>query len=144
MIRIMLQGMLPLQRMRAAVAGSRAAGMVFALALCLAVCGCGESSASYRSSVLALRVGEYEISPESVHMSAGEVRMRVTNNGVLVHEVAVADADGRIVGQTRAVFPGHTVTTAPFRLTPGTYRIYDPGANYADLGAYGSLAVVAR
>jgi hypothetical protein len=140
----MLQGMLPLQRLRAAVAGSRAAGMVLALALCLAVCGCGESSAHYRSSLLALHVGEYEILPESVQMSAGEVRIRLTNDGVLVHEVAVANADGRILGQTRAVFPGHTVTTAPFRLTPGTYRVYDPGANYADLGAYGALAVVAR
>ncbi len=140
----MLQGMLPLERMRAAVAGSRAAGMVLALALCLAVCGCGESSANYRSSVLALHVGEYEISPESVHMSAGVVRIRLTNDGVLVHEVAVANGDGRIIGQTGAVFPGRTVTSVPFRLTPGTYRVYDPGANYADLGAYGALAVVGR
>jgi hypothetical protein len=140
----MLQGMLPLQRMRAAVAGSRAGGVMFAVALCLVVCGCGERSASYRSSLLRLRISEYQISPESVRMPAGVVRIRLTNEGVLVHEVAVADSDGRIIGQTGAAFPGHTVLSGPFRLAPGRYRIYDPGANYADLGAYGSLAVVGR
>jgi hypothetical protein len=77
-------------------------------------------------------------------MSAGVVRIRLTNDGVLVHEVAVANGDGKIIGQTGAVFPGRTVTTGPFRLTPGTYRVYDPGANYADLGAYGALAVMGR
>jgi plastocyanin len=140
----MLQGMLPLQRLRVAVASRRAGGVMLALALSLVVCGCGESSASYRSPLLALRISEYQISPESVRMLAGDVRIRLTNNGVLVHEVAVADSDGRIVGQTGAVFPGHTGTSRPFRLTPGSYRIYDPGANYADLGAYGALAVVGR
>ena len=53
-------------------------------------------------------------------------------------------ATDRILGQTGAVFPGHTGTSATFDLAPGTYRIYDPGANYADLGAYGSLAVSAH
>ncbi|HEX2703090.1 MAG TPA: hypothetical protein VHM72_06635 [Solirubrobacteraceae bacterium] len=140
----MLPGMLPLQRRRDAVTGSRAFGLLLALAIALALCGCGESSASYSSSLLRLRVGEYEISPESVHMLAGEVRIRLVNDGVLVHEVAVADSDGRILKQTGAVFPGHTVTTTAFRLPPGRYRVYDPGANYADLGAYGALAVVGR
>lgn len=140
----MLPGMLPLPRMRADASRARALGTMLTLALALVACGCGASSASYTSSILRLRVGEYEISPESVHMLAGELRMRVTNDGVLVHEVAVASADGIIVDQTGAVFPGRTVTTHTFDLPPGTYRIYDPGANYADLGAYGSLAVVAR
>jgi hypothetical protein len=94
--------------------------------------------------MLRLHVGEYEISPESVHMFAGHIRMRVTNDGVLVHEVAIANADGQILLQTGAVFPGRTVTTAAKDLAPGTYRLYDPGANYADLGAYGSLAVSAE
>jgi plastocyanin len=117
---------------------------MLALGLALALCGCGESSATYATAVLRLDVGEYAISPESVHMFAGQVRIRLTNDGVLVHEVAVADGDGRILGQTGAVFPGHTGTSATFDLAPGTYRIYDPGANYADLGAYGSLAVSAH
>jgi hypothetical protein len=144
MIRIMPLGMLPLPRTRAVPALSRRYGLMLALLLALGVSACGESSATYSSSLLRLRVGEYQISPESVHVFAGEVRMRVTNDGVLVHEVAVADGDGKILEQTGAVFPGRTVTTPPFDLTAGSYRIYDPGANYADLGAYGSLAVAAR
>ena len=100
--------------------------------------------ATYHTDLLHLRVGEYVITPESVRMPAGEVRLRATNDGVLVHQVAIANSDGHIVGQTRAIFPGHTVTTAPFSLSPGSYRVYDPGANYADLGAYGSLRAVSH
>lgn len=134
-------GMLPLPRTRASAPTLRARVLRLTLVLAGALGGCGESSATYHSPLLALRVNEFEISPESVRMPAGVVRIRLTNNGVLVHEVAVANADGEIVKQTGAVFPGRTVTTGPFRLAPGTYRMYDPGANYADLGTYGSLSV---
>ncbi len=140
----MLHGMLPLPRTRVPAARARGRALTLALAVALALCGCGESSATYTTALLRLHVGEYAISPESVHMFAGEVRIRLTNDGVLVHEVAVANGDGRILGQTGAVFPGHTRVSAPFELAPGTYRIYDPGANYADLGTYGSLAVSAH
>jgi len=117
-----------------------AGGLAALLALALA--GCGETSATYRSPVLALTATEYEITPESVVMHAGRVRIELTNRGDLVHEAAVANADGRILSQTGAVFPGHTAFSPPFALAPGTYRVYDPGANYADLGMYGSLRVV--
>jgi hypothetical protein len=112
--------------------------------MALALAGCGESSATDRGGLLTVRVGEYEITPESVQMPAGSVRISARNDGVLVHEVAVANADGVILKQTGAIFPGHTVTTTPFTIAPGSYRVYDPGANYADLGAYGSLHVVGR
>lgn len=132
-------GMLPLPRTRAIAGRWRSCLIVGSLLGVLA--GCGTTSATYHSPLLALKVSEFQISPESIQMSAGEIRIRLTNDGVLVHEVALANAEGRILGQTRAVFPGHTVTTAPFEVEPGTYRVYDPGANYADLGAYGSLTV---
>ena len=124
--------------------GAMAARLPAALLLAAVVAGCGRTSATIHTRLLRLRVAEYVITPESVRMAAGEVRLRATNDGVLVHEVAVANGDGHIVGQTRAIFPGHTVTTAPFTLAAGSYRVYDPGANYADLGAYGSLRVVSH
>ncbi|MGD0197257.1 MAG: hypothetical protein ABSC56_05050 [Solirubrobacteraceae bacterium] len=111
------------------------------LLLAVVLAGCGEATATYHTSVMRLDVGEYVITPESVQMEAGTVEIRATNDGVLVHEIAVANGDGKILGQTGAIFPGQTVTTAPFTLAPGSYRVYDPGANYADLGAYGSLRV---
>jgi hypothetical protein len=131
--------MLPLPRTRSAVAKSRAcltAGLLFA-----GLAGCGTTRATYHSTLLALKVSEYQIAPESVRMAPGTIRIRLTNRGVLVHEVAVANADGKILGQTGAVFPGHTGTSPAFVVTPGSYRVYDPGANYADLGTYGSLSV---
>ena len=130
--------MLPLPPPRAAGRWRRrliVASLLFGLA------GCGTTSATYRSPLLALKVSEFAITPESVHMTAGEIRIALTNDGVLVHEVAVANADGKILGQTGAVFPGHTGLSARFAVAAGTYRVYDPGANYADLGEYGSLTV---
>jgi hypothetical protein len=138
----MVEGMLPLPRKRTAAATRLL--MIVPLALAATLGGCGQTSATYSGSVLALQVSEYEITPESVHMFAGTVRIKLHNDGVLVHEVAVANADGTIAGQTGAVFPGHTGTSPSFTLAPGTYRVYDPGANYADLGAYGSLSVAPR
>jgi len=121
-----------------------AARPLAALLLALALAGCARSSTTDRGGLLRLRVTEYMITPESITVPGGLVRLRVTNDGVLVHEVAVADGDGHLVGQTGAIFPDHVATTAPFTLAPGSYRVYDPGANYADLGAYGSLHVARR
>ncbi len=146
--------MLPLQRSRAggrrsaacvrAGAGRpRSRGLAGIVAVALGICGCGSGTANDTGSVLTMRVGEYYVSPESVRTPAGEVRMRLRNDGVLVHEVAIANSAGKIVARSGAVFPGRTASTAAFRLAPGTYRVYDPGANYADLGAYGSLTVSA-
>jgi hypothetical protein len=144
MIRIMPRVMPPLLPTHARAGRRLARALAVCATLGLAPAGCGESSATYRSSLVRLTVGEYTLTPEAAQVFAGRVRLRLRNDGVLVHEVAVADADGHILGQTAAVFPGKTVTSKPFELAPGTYRTYDYGANYADLGAYGSLRVVAR
>ena len=121
-----------------------AARLLTALLLAALLAGCGQTSTTIHGGVLRLRVSEYVITPESARMPAGEVRIEATDRGVLVHELAIASADGHIVGRTGAIFPGHTVTSPPFALAPGSYRVYDPGANYADLGAYGSLRAVAH
>ncbi len=121
-----------------------AARPLAALLLALALAGCAQSSATESTGLLRLRVTEYTITPESITVPRGLVRLRVTNAGVLVHEVAVANRAGHLVGRTGAIFPGRAATTAPFALAPGSYRVYDPGANYADLGAYGSLRVTGR
>jgi hypothetical protein len=121
-----------------------AARLLAPLVLAAALAGCGQTSATIHTRMLRLRVTEYVITPESVRMPAGEVRIQASDDGVLVHEIAIANGDGHIVAQTGAIFPGHTVTTAPFALAAGRYRLYDPGANYADLGAYGSVRAVAH
>jgi hypothetical protein len=119
--------------------------IIVALSTIIGVGGCGESTVTQRAAVLHLKVGEYDISPESVETYAGTIRLEVKNDGVLAHQVAVADAaGGGLYLQTATVFPGHTTLTAPFKITPGRYRLFDPGANYADLGAYGTLTVLAR
>jgi hypothetical protein len=118
---------------------------MLAVAVVVGLAGCGERTVTQRSAVLHLKVGEYDISPESVQTYAGTIRLEVKNDGVLAHQVAVTfAAGGGLYEQTATVFPGRTTITAPFKITPGRYRLFDPGANYADLGAYGTLTVLAR
>jgi hypothetical protein len=123
----------------------RRRAILMALAVAFGAAGCGEGTVTQSSAVLHLKVGEYDISPESVQTYAGTIRLQVKNDGVLAHQVAVTyAAGGGLYLQTATVFPGHTTTTSPFKITPGRYRLFDPGANYADLGAYGTLTVLAR
>jgi len=118
---------------------------IASLALAAAVCGCGRTTVTDHAAVLSLRVGEYSISPEAVQIEAGAIRLKATDDGVLAHQVAISGGDsGRFYEQTTTIFPGHTTLTKPFTITPGHYRVYDPGANYADLGAYGTLTVLVR
>jgi len=132
-------------RMRAAASAWRHRAVVLSLVLAGALCGCSRTAVTVHSALLRLRVGEYQISPESVRIDAGLIRIELTDDGVLAHQVAVAGGrSGSFYEVTSTVFPGHTTLTEPFTIAPGQYRLYDPGANYADLGAYGTLTVLAR
>ena len=123
----------------------RRLALLLAVVLGVTLCGCGRAGVTYHSALLRLRVGEYQISPESVRIDAGLIRIELTDDGVLAHQVAVAGGrSGSFYEVTSTVFPGHTTLTEPFTIAPGQYRLYDPGANYADLGAYGTLTVLAR
>jgi len=122
----------------------RRRALLLAVVLGVTLCGCGRAGVTYHSALLRLRVGEYQISPETVAIGAGTIRIELTNTGVLAHQVALAGgAPGSFFEQTATVFPGHTTITRPFPIAAGRYRVYDPGANYADLGAYGTLTVLA-
>lgn len=132
-------------RMLGAAITARRGAIVLSLVLSGMLCGCSRSAVSDHSALLRLRVGEYEISPESVRIDAGLIRIELTDDGVLAHQVAVAGGErGSFYEVTPTVFPGRTTLTRPFAITPGHYRLYDPGANYADLGAYGTLTVLGR
>jgi hypothetical protein len=114
------------------------------LAIVAGLVACGTNTVTEGSHVLRLRVGEYAISPESVRIEAGVIRLAVDDDGVLAHQVAISGPSGSgFYEQTATVFPGRETITRPFAITPGHYRLFDPGANYADLGAYGTLTVLA-
>jgi hypothetical protein len=122
----------------------RRLALLLAVVLGVTLCGCGRAGVTYHSALLRLRVGEYQISPEKAAIAAGTIRIELTNTGVLAHQVALAGgSSGSFYEQTATVFPGHTTITRPFTIAAGRYRVYDPGANYADLGAYGTLTVLA-
>ena len=145
MIRIMLAQMLKATRPLLGAACSRGRALLLAAALAALAGGCGAGPATQSGSLLRLRIDEYHISPESVRIHAGEIRIELSNRGVLDHEVEVSVFGGtRLYVLTPTARPGHVVFSRLFSLRPGTYRLFDPTANYADLGAYGTLAVLPR
>jgi hypothetical protein len=58
-------------RMRAAASAWRHRAVVLSLVLAGALCGCSRTAVTVHSALLRLRVGEYQISPESVRIDAG-------------------------------------------------------------------------
>jgi hypothetical protein len=145
MIRIMLARMLIWRRLLAAAATPRRRALPLVGVLGALLAGCGGGTVTERGAVLKLRIDEYHISPEPVRIQAGVLRVELTNTGVLDHEVDLSVFGGtHLYGVTPTARPGRTVFSRPFRLRPGTYRLFDPVANYADLGAYGTLIVLPR
>jgi hypothetical protein len=111
--------------------------VAFFLISASALAGCGGTTFE-PPPTLTLRIDEFTITPDSVAITAGRERLVVHNSGVLVHELEIAQGT-HLVAVTPPALPGKTVSTHPFTIAPGRYRIFDPIANYSDLGAYGTL-----
>ena len=118
-----------------------------ALVSLLGVCACGSHVVIVNSSEVRLRLDEFRITPQTVQVHAGRVKIAAFNVGVETHDLEVqADylrQDGSPIAYNKPTVlqPGQSVT---FKLTlrPGRYKLIDTVANHADLGDYGTLIVV--
>jgi len=142
MIRIMVRSMPPVPHLRPprlALAG------VLGSALLLA--GCGPRLVTVNSSEVRLRIDEFNITPQTVQVHAGRIKIAVVNVGVETHDVEVQaghpqkNGDPIIYNQPTVLQPGQS-TTFKVTLKPGRYKLLDTVANHADLGDYGALVVV--
>lgn len=111
--------------------------------------GCGDAEpVRVRGATLTLRLDEYRIRPQAVAIDAGEIRIVAHNTGRLTHNVKVEQdthteaAVPVVYGMTPTAHPGETVTSEPFRLAPGVYRMADTIGNHDNLGQYGELRVL--
>jgi uncharacterized cupredoxin-like copper-binding protein len=120
-------------------------------ATALVGCGDGPSYLHERAGVLRITLDEYRIRPENFEVAAGPVRLDVTNDGRLTHNLVVEAAEHetgeepRLYGRTDTLHPGeHGSEQRPIVLKPGKYRLTCSIGNHDDLGQYGELKVVAR
>ncbi|GAC1438938.1 MAG: hypothetical protein NVSMB51_15890 [Solirubrobacteraceae bacterium] len=125
------------------------AGALTAVAL---LAGCGTPTHSLTSRVLRLRVDEYSVTPQSIRVHAGRLKIVLRNTGILTHNIRlIEDRRGRnggrvVLGGTPTAKPGETVTAKippepGRRLKPGRYKLLDTVSNHADLGDYATLIV---
>jgi plastocyanin len=142
MIRIMVRSMPPVPRHRPACL---AVGGVLACALLFSACG--SHLVTVDSSEVRLRIDEFNITPQTVQVHAGRIKIAVVNVGVATHDVEVRadhtqkNGDPIPYNVPTVLKPGES-TTFKVLLKPGHYKLLDTVANHADLGDYGTLIVV--
>lgn len=123
--------------------------------LCVAgvlLSGCGPTTTVVDTRVLRLQIDEYSVKPPAIQVTAGRLKIVLTNTGILTHNLRLAeDRPSRggsqiVLGGTPAVKPGQTVIakvpeTPGKSLKPGNYKLIDSIANHTDLGDYATLVV---
>jgi plastocyanin len=83
--------------------------------------------------------GEYYVRPTHPIVAAGPVELDPANLGMDEHNLAVRDAQGRVLG-TVAVDPGQTQTLT-LSLHAGTYTLFCSLYNHEQLGMRSTLTV---
>jgi hypothetical protein len=129
----------------------RLAALTLLCATALAGCGSGPSYTRVEDGVLRIELDEYRVRPANIEVSAGSIRLQVTNRGRLTHNLAIesfkhtAGEEPRLYGRTDTLHPGQSgAEQTPIILPPGKYRLTDTIGNHDDLGQYGELKVLER
>ena len=113
----------------------------------LAGCGGGDDDGGAAITVpgdepVEVTATEYEFSPARVVVQkpTGPVKIDLTNDGAVAHDLKVRGEDGEDLGGTPIFGPGQTEGTS-VELDPGTYEFYCSVSNHEDLGMKGTLEV---
>jgi hypothetical protein len=104
------------------------------------IAGCGGATSAGASRSVRIALTEYRVVPQSIRSRAGELTLRVENDGRLTHTLAIT-SHGNILGQTGPLPPGAR-TILVITLDPGRYLMTSTLLSDQDLGAYGTLTVV--
>lgn len=111
--------------------------------------GCAPNQVTDRDGTIRLTLGdpEYAISPGSIKVRSGAIKIIARNKGKLTHNVrieAVDDAEGatpKVYGSLQTMQPGETAPSKTFRLFPGRYHLVCSIGNHENLGQYAELEV---
>ena len=129
-----------------------------AIALVFALAGCGASAttsapvpstsaaapsvaiaAPSASTATAITVKDFTLDPKDVRVQ-GSVNLAVTNAGPTIHNIAIRDAAGAVVGTTKDLKTGESEAIAP-PLAAGTYTLFCSLPGHESLGIKGVLTV---
>ena len=117
---------------------ARLAALVVPLAA-TAAAGCGATPTPARDGRLDVKLREFSLAPSHAKAAPGPLAIAARNDGTLVHQLAIGH--GRYaLAVTPALRPGQSAVLR-VRLPAGSYRLFDPRADYDTLGLYGSLVV---
>ncbi|HET7702746.1 MAG TPA: cupredoxin domain-containing protein [Candidatus Limnocylindrales bacterium] len=97
------------------------------------------ASPSTATAGAAITVKDFTLDPTDVRVQ-GAVSLAVTNAGPTVHNVAIRDAAGAVVGTTKDLKTGESETITP-ALAAGTYTLFCSLAGHESLGIKGTLTV---
>ncbi len=126
-----------------ASAARRGSLLLVVTALGLAGCGSSTPTTVITHHELRLRVDEYRILPRSVSVPPGRLKIVVTNNGVLAHNLEI-ERNGIVLGTISTVLPGGLGGPIKVTLPPGTYTLASTNGDAANLGMMSTLVVRAH
>ena len=110
-----------------------------AVSLALALAGCGHSASVGADRTLRVSLTEYQVVPQKVQTTSGELTIIVHNVGKLTHNLAVLDGAQQL-DVTQPIWPG-TVAELSVWLTPGTYTLASTLFSDQALGEHGTLTI---
>lgn len=85
-------------------------------------------------------VKDFTLDPLDVTVSGGTVSLAVTNEGPTVHNVAIRDAAGDLLGTTRDLRTGESEVITP-DIAAGSYVLFCSLPGHESLGIKGTLEV---
>jgi hypothetical protein len=83
---------------------------------------------------------EYRVLPRKVSVAAGLLKVVVSNNGVLAHNLVI-EHNGTILREIPTVLPGRASLPIKVSLAPGTYLLASTLSNQVNLGMTATLIV---
>jgi hypothetical protein len=111
------------------------------LCAALALAGCAHTSTTVLPRhELRIREDEYRVLPRSVSVPPGKLKIVVTNNGVLAHNLVI-ERNGKILASIPTILPGATGGPIKVTLAPGVYTLASTLAGQANLGMEATLHV---
>jgi len=131
--------------LRSICAAILALGAGVGTATAVSSCGAGRGGATVdvaEAQDVHVRMTEFALAPDRVHVRAGVIEVVAENHGSKDHVLAVQTSDGEVV-RTRRLAPGKSASVkVDFR--PGRYAVYDPLDGYRSRGMAGIIVVAPR
>lgn len=97
----------------------------------IGLAACSQDDISGADNQVSVSLRDFDISPETVEVAAGQVEIEASNDGDRVHELAIRTPSG--VERTGEIEPGESGSMT-VDIPEGTHRLFDPLRDYQERG----------